>query len=98
MGKGGKELVQNFDEQVYLRIEDALAKGKNTEAAAKLVYGLSLKDFRTLVLRPQARRDVVAEALKEENQDFFNWLLAEKKNASVQVVFIDFRWTGGTIE
>lgn len=96
--KGGKELIQNFDAQVQTKVEHVLAKGKNIENAAKLVYGTSLNEFRTLVLRPQARRDVVAETLEEKDQDFFDWLLAQKKNASVRLIFVDFRWTGEKIE
>lgn len=96
--KEGGRLADDFGARVSSRVELALKKGNNLEAAARAVYGLSLEDFRIFVLEPQARRDIITEELKAENQVFFNWISEKKNNARVRLYFVDFRWTGEKVE
>ncbi|MBI2056031.1 MAG: hypothetical protein HYT37_01515 [Candidatus Sungbacteria bacterium] len=96
--KEGKGLAQDFALRVRLRTDEAIKKGSNMEAAARLVYGLRFKDFRVLVLEPQARRDVAAEIVKGQNNDFFIWFAEKKKNADMRLYFSGYRWTGEKVE
>ncbi len=90
----GTSVVEGFDSKVRGRVDEVLKNNSNSGQIAQQVYGLSLEDFRTFVLEPQARRDVIAEALKANNQDFFNWLSEQKKKTSVRIFFMGFGWDG----
>lgn len=96
--KEGAGLKHDFAVRTDRRIDDALKKGGNMEAAARLVYGLPFKDFRTFVLEPQARRDIAAEIVKEQDKDFFLWFAEKKKNARVRLYFMDYRWNEEKVE
>lgn len=90
----GDEVVDGLGVLSRERVADALRQVKDPAAAAKLVYGLSLDDFRELVLLPQARRDVLKEVLKEGGQDFDSWLRDVKGSLTVRLFFVPFRWDG----
>lgn len=94
----GEKMRDEFNVLVKERVDEALVNSTNADRAARLVYGLSLADFRAYVLMPQARRDIVAEILKEKNQDFAVWMREQKKGLSVSFYFLKFTWTGERVE
>ncbi|MBI2640596.1 MAG: hypothetical protein HYW91_01760 [Candidatus Sungbacteria bacterium] len=94
----GEEAVDGLGTLSRERVIEALRESSDPEGAARAVYGLSFNDFRGLVLMPQARRDVLKEALIEKNQDFDIWLLEAKKEASVRLMFVPFKWSGEEIQ
>lgn len=77
---------------------EALRSSGDLGSAARAVYGLSVDDLRDLVLLPQARKDVLKEALIEKGQNFDTWLLDAKKRASVRLIFVPFKWNGEEIQ
>lgn len=94
----GKQLTDDFEKLTGVRVEDALRKGKNTGQAAELFYGLSIGDFRELVLLPQARRDILREELEKKGQNFESRLTEIKKKSRVRMLFVPFKWNGYYIE
>lgn len=95
--KEGGKVIDGFERLNKERVDTALREGENLEQASRLVYGLDLKDFVSLVLLPQARRDVLQEALGEKAQDFNVWFLSVKKSKQVRLMFIPFRWDGEVV-
>lgn len=77
---------------------EALRSIDDLGSAARAVYGLSTDELRDLVLLPQARKDVLKEALSERNQDFDTWLRDAKKRARVRLMFVPFKWNGEEIQ
>lgn len=94
----GGEVTEGLGTLSRERVVEALRQGNDPEKAARAVYGLSMNDFRDLVLLPQARRDVLKEALVEKSQDFDTWLRDAKKRASVRLMFVPFKWNGEVIQ
>lgn len=96
--KKGEEAIEGVETLSRERVIEAMRLSMDPAGAAKAVYGLSLSDFRDLVLTPQARRDVLQEALPEKNQDFDTWLRDAKKRSSVRLMFVPFKWSGEEIQ
>lgn len=94
----GKRVIEGFEVLSRERVVEALKGGGDSEKAAQRVYGLSFQDFRGLVLMPQARRDVLKEALQEKGQDFEEWFRGVKKGKEVRLFFVPFSWNGELVE
>lgn len=91
----GRKTLPDFDVESQASVAAALqAGGADITMAAKLAYGLNLDDFETLVLLPQARRDIITKTLQDRGQDFDAWLSNIKKTARVKLFLIPFRWDG----
>jgi hypothetical protein len=76
------------------------AGGANTEAlerAAQTVYGLSLADFKQMILIPQAEREVLEGRLFLEKKKLEDWLASASKNAKVLIVTPEFYWDAGQL-
>lgn len=94
----GKKLAADFEKFSKVRVEDALRKGKNMGNAATFFYGLSIDDFKELVLFPQARRDILREELENKGQNFESWLSEIKKKSRVRMLLVPFKWNGASVE
>ena len=92
--KEGMEVVKNLGELSQKRMNDTLAAQGDMSSAVKAVYGLSLNDFKRLILKPQARRDVLSVFLASQNLDYAEWLNQKKEQASVKIFFGPFSWNG----
>lgn len=94
----GESLVSGFQALTVERTKNALDLGSDNERAAQVVYGLSLKDYENLILLPQARRDVLQEALTARGQYIDTWLKSAKKTKQIRLLFVPYHWTGEEIE
>ncbi len=92
MAHDGRALVKDFDTITQTRAQEGL--GQVTNVSIKELYGLSRNEFFQLVLLPQARRDVLGEVFKASNANFQNWLDEAKRQKSIRLFFIPFRWDG----
>lgn len=68
---------------------------KTIEENAKALYGLNLADFKSLVLVPQARREILQGRLFLEKQDYDKWLQGARKKATVFIITPEFYWKDG---
>lgn len=94
----GKQLAADFEKLSKRRVEDALRKGKNTGQAAAFFYGLSMDDFKELILWSQARRDILREEFETKGQNFESRLSEIKKKSRIRMLFVPFKWNGVSIE
>lgn len=89
---------KDIDDIVTSKIENAQGQNNKTlEETAKLVYGLSLADFKELVLIPKAQKEILEGRLFLEKQDFDKWLLGAKKTAKVFIITPEFYWKDGEV-
>ena len=63
------------------------------KAAASALFNLSFNDFKTVILIPQAERELLEEQFSSENRDFNNWLKNQKKKAKVYLFTKEYTWT-----
>jgi hypothetical protein len=94
--KVGSEL----DALVEKKIASVDLQRKNFPQAVKQLYGLSLSDFETLVMRPQAERELLSGRLTVENQGetLETLLLKERTAAKVRVFVRGFHWEAGEVK
>ncbi len=74
-------------------VDKKLSRVKNDslkEPVAKL-YGLTMSEFRKFILEPEAKRELLIEDFKINNEDFGVWLDAAKKNASLRIFIPSLR-------
>lgn len=90
----GEKFIKGFDMESVNRVEEVLSSSNNIADTAKTVYGFSGSDFNSLVLLPQARRDLLKETFLKQNYDFDKWLAGLKKNKKVRIWFVPFGWDG----
>lgn len=97
--KEGRELHRAFEALSRERAAEALKRGgEDLSRAAEFVYGLSLQEFRELILYPQARIETAHEFLQESGLDFEAWLANAKKSAKVRLMFVPYSWDGEAIQ
>jgi len=87
--RGGSELLPDFKELTKKRVDGVFAERPDTSEAALVLYGLDGQGFEKLVLIPQARIDVLKDALGNE---FDLWFSEAKKKANVQLLLLPYRW------
>lgn len=98
IGEGLKEKIgRDFRAAVNRWLSDQNISGEAMEQAAKFVYGLSLADFREMVLIPRAERELLAGRLQQEKTNLEDWLARSLKSANVFVVTPEFYWTDGKL-
>lgn len=94
LAKAGRELLSDFENLTEQRVNEALSH-QNMAEAATILYGLDASGFKKMVLLPQARRDVLGDAL---GVDFDAWLEDAKKKADVRLILVPYRWDGEAVK
>lgn len=93
-----KIILENVNPaDVESQLASLITENKDLERGVLLAYGLSMKDFLNLVLRPQAALEILNRFLKNKNENPDEWLKAKKKLAKV-FIFKKFRWNGQSVE
>jgi hypothetical protein len=92
-----KETRSDFSALIDQKVAEA-AKASGLENAAKTLYGLSFRDFKDEVLRPQAELDILRGRLFLKGQNIDEWLANAKKSARVVFLSGRFRWSGDHVE
>lgn len=94
----GKGLEEKFESLSDDRIDEALRQIGDAEQKAALIYGLSAKDLRMLVLRPQARRDVLKKLVGKKGVGLEEWMARAKQKTSVRMLLTSFYWNGERVD
>ncbi len=88
-----KEMGKELDWLVGEKVSQAV-EVPEIEKAVKTIYGLSLNDFKSKILVPQAERDILTGSLFLRGQKIEDWLVAEKKSSTVVIFSGKFYWNG----
>lgn len=97
-------LIDNVDRNLSLRAEEivleAISKTPNLslDKASEEIYGLSSKDFKRLVLLPQAKRDLLDNYFKEKHEDVLQAWASLYGTASIKVYYPGYYWDTETFE
>lgn len=91
----GKELPEIVENKIVAAQKADL---KTIEETAKLLYGLSLADFKALVLEPQAKKEILQGRLFLEKKEYDSWLREAKKNAKVFIITPEFYWQDSSVK
>lgn len=86
--------VTKAEEEVQAAIAD---KQDELEKSVPELYGWDIEMFRRFMLDPQARQNVLAAELKNEGQEFSDWLRGALLAASVSVYGIPYEWSDGRL-
>ena len=74
------------------RIEISEADRLNLEEAAQVLYGLSLTNFKEIILVPRARREILEGRLSSEKKSLDGWLADASQSAKVFILTPEFFW------
>lgn len=95
-GVGNKSFA-NFNKNAEDIMGEALGgqEAKSLTEAAKTLYGLSLAEFRELILLPEAREIALRRSIESSGQNYEEWFLQQLKTADVKIYFYDYQWEDG---
>lgn len=79
------------------RVGEHEAEIGELDTVASVLYGLSLEDFKKIVLVPQAKKDLLREKLAERGNDADKWIIDAKKSARVRIFSTRFSWNGAAV-
>ena len=84
-------------EEILKNKTDELTKQEGIEKEIKILYGLSLEDFKEQVSRPILKREILAGRFLINNKDFIGWMKEQKNQAKVMIFFPDLIWKEGGV-
>lgn len=96
-----------IEAELKRRVGDATARAEEKLKAAERadfreavpqLYGVSYDDFLALVLLPQARREVLNDALAADAVDAQTWLANARETAQARIFLPALVWQNGTVE
>ncbi len=92
-----QDLVERVGKDLPGIVENKILSAQKSDTktiaeTAKVLYGLNLADFKSLVLVPQAQKEILQGRLFLEKKDYEKWLQEAKKNAKVFIVTPEFYW------
>ena len=66
--------------------------------AMRLMYGLTPEEFKELVLIPKAKQEILEGNLSLRNENFNDWLTAQKAAAHVSIFVPALQWNGKGVQ
>ncbi|MBI5079112.1 hypothetical protein HZB06_00325 [Candidatus Wolfebacteria bacterium] len=91
----GKKELESIIENKIRSIE---GKSSEIEEGIKNLYGFSLEDFKTAVLRPMAEEEILGGRFFSENKNFDEWLKNERTKIRVIILIPGFKWEDGQLK
>lgn len=95
----GNNFIDGFGSSAGEEVQKILnASARDPKEIARDVYGISVDEYKALILAPQARRSVLRGALESRGRTLDEWLYEMKIKKSVKIYFTEYRWNGKTVE
>ncbi|KKW18577.1 MAG: hypothetical protein A2131_01055 [Candidatus Sungbacteria bacterium GWC2_49_10] len=95
----GSNFIDGFGSFTSEEVQKIMrASVRDPKEIARDVYGVSLDEYKALILAPQARRNALAGALQSRGRTLDDWLYEMKIKKSVKLYFTSYRWNGKTVE
>ena len=90
---------QGLDTEVSARVASALASSSMvTDESVGALFGLTVEQFKEIVLEPQARFEMLADTFTKKGEAIESWLQSELRRSRVSVLISDVAWTGDHVE
>lgn len=95
----GSVVIDGFGSATGEEIQKIIRDSRQEPAIiAKEVYGLDEEEYRTYILAPQVRRDLLAKRLKNSKRTLEEWFYEMKIRKSVKLYFTSYTWSGQEVE
>lgn len=99
ISKEGNNLIDGFGSSAGEEVQKILsASARDPSDIAKDVYGMSVDEYKALILAPEARRSALSRMLQSRDRTLDEWLYEMKIKKSVKLYFTSYRWNGKTVE
>jgi len=91
-------LIDNVDHNILFEAEKLVAEAivstpnLSLDEASKELYSLNAKDFKNLVLIPQAKKDLLDKYFKEKGQDILQAWASLYGTATIKVYYPGYYW------
>ncbi|MDP2629587.1 MAG: SurA N-terminal domain-containing protein [Candidatus Harrisonbacteria bacterium] len=90
---------EEAEARVEARIGEVLeTRTAQTDEAVQRVFGLDWQDFETLIVRPEAERELLAQHLEGEGIEFISWFDEQLRSAEIEVLISGFEWRVNEVE
>ena len=90
-----EEIIQKLAEKVA-KVEEE--KSATTDTAVEEIFGIDWETYKTLVIEPEAHREILEEEIVERNLDFETWLESKLEKADIEILLSGFYWLGTSVE
>lgn len=91
--------VEPLNAAITDRVNQALASSSQvTEEAVSELFGITLSEFKEVVLAPRARVELLQAEFLKTGTDFNMWLQEELMSARVSISVNDLTWGAGQVE
>lgn len=83
-----RELAARFGASAANLVDKKLANVDNDKLKAGVaqLYGLTMQEFKKMVLEPEAEREILIENFQSKNENFDMWLASAKSKVGVTVL------------
>lgn len=92
-----REVGADVDHLISARVDSFLTDA-DLVRAADVAYGVNAQELRTIVLVPQAEREILTGKLFLRGEKFQDWLQEAKRNERVMMLAPGFGWNGSGVE
>ncbi len=94
------ELGRRFGGEVLALANQKIADAHvdRLRAAVPELYGTTFEEFQEMLLLPEAKQELLDEALKSESSDVAIWLPSARHNARAMIFLPKLQWSNGTVE
>lgn len=97
----GQELENLLRDQLDVAVEKKISEQNlnivQVSEAAGNIYGLNFSDFRDVVLKPVAEKEILESRLSKQDDNLQNWLATARESAKVIIFSSLFSWEGNQI-
>lgn len=94
------ELAARFGTRAHDLAEEKIAaiSSEKLRAAATGLYEMAYEEFRDTLLLPEAKQELLGEAIKSEAMNVGEWLMAARSRARVAIFMPHLIWQNGGVE
>ncbi|HTY39663.1 MAG TPA: hypothetical protein VMC43_01050 [Candidatus Paceibacterota bacterium] len=92
----GREIGSDLDQMVNEKLAN-YENDQQLQMGAQTLYGMPYPDFRSEILVPQARADLLSARLYLRGVSMDNWLSDSLSKAKVTILSSDFHWDGAKV-
>lgn len=79
-------------------VEQYIQNNANISEGAEKIYGLTLADFKSQVLMPQAYKEILQGRMFLNKENFDEWLKNKKSAVRIIILSPDLQWDGSSVK
>ena len=91
-------IIDDFKAIAEKNVAQYIQNNANISEGAEKIYGLSLADFKSQVLMPEAYKEILQGRMFLNKENFDEWLKNKKSGARIIILSPDLQWDGNSVK